>query len=58
LFIYGEAEAESGKAQFEVAGDPKELWIVPDGTHGRNHVVAAEDYEQRLLDFFNQSLLK
>lgn len=58
LLIYGEAEAESGKAQFEVASYPKELWIVPDGTHGRNHVVAAEEYEQRLLDFFNQSLLK
>jgi dipeptidyl aminopeptidase/acylaminoacyl peptidase len=58
LLIYGEAEAELGRNQFQAAGVPKELWIVPGSTHGRNHVVAAEEYENRLLFFFNQSLLK
>ncbi|MEW5868821.1 MAG: hypothetical protein AB1894_06060 [Chloroflexota bacterium] len=59
LLIYGEGEAASGRAQaqFAAAGQPKELWIVPGGSHGRNHLAAPQEYPQRLLDFFAAHLL-
>ena len=52
LLIYGEHEAESGLEQYAAAHEPKELWIVPNGTHGRNHIAAPEEYEQRVVEFF------
>ncbi len=58
LLIYGEAEAEPGLEQFEAAGDPKTLWIVPGGAHGSNHIAAAGEYERRLLDFFGVYLIE
>ena len=59
LLIYGEHEAESGyaRAQYEAALPPKEFWLVPDGNHGSNHLVAREIYEAKILDFFNRTLL-
>ena len=38
LLIYGELEIASGRAydQFAAASQPKELWVVPGGDHGRN----------------------
>jgi hypothetical protein len=36
FLIYGEAESDYGKNQFEAAYNPKDLWIVPAGTHGTN----------------------
>ncbi|MFQ5616565.1 MAG: alpha/beta hydrolase, partial [Anaerolineales bacterium] len=58
LLIYGEHEAGFGRAQaqFESAGEPKELWITPDGSHGQNYLVAPEEYERRVLEFFNQTI--
>ncbi|GAB4581835.1 MAG: hypothetical protein Fur0022_45860 [Anaerolineales bacterium] len=59
LLIYGEHEAESGRAQlqYEAAGEPKELWIVPGGDHGKNYRIAPGEYSQKVLEFFNHSLL-
>lgn len=59
FFIFGEGEKQGGRAQdqFAVAGEPKSLWIVPQGGHGRNHIVAHEEYKKNVLDFFNNSLL-
>jgi len=53
LLIYGEREAASGRAdlQFEAAGRSGQLWIVPEGDHGTNYLVAGEIYERRVLDF-------
>ena len=58
LLIYGEWEAGSGRAeaQYQAAGEPKDLWIVPGGAHGRNHLAAPEEYQRRMLEFFNQIL--
>lgn len=60
LLIYGEHEAESGRAawQFAAAGEPKELWIVPGGAHGTNHLVAGAEYERRVLAFLSAALGK
>jgi pimeloyl-ACP methyl ester carboxylesterase len=56
FFIYGEQESGAGIAQYAAALEPKVLWIVPGGSHGSNHLVAPEEYEQRVLDFFEQAL--
>jgi dipeptidyl aminopeptidase/acylaminoacyl peptidase len=58
LLIYGEAEEESGRAQdqFLAAKEPKELWIVPGGSHGRNYSTNPQAYEQRVLEFFESWL--
>jgi dipeptidyl aminopeptidase/acylaminoacyl peptidase len=55
LLIYGQYEQNYGLEQFEKGGDGKILWIVPSGRHGQNHLVAPEEYEQRILDFFAQN---
>ena len=59
LLIYGEGEQISGRAaeQFAAAGEPKVLWIVPGGDHGKNYIVASGEYERRVLEFFDKYLL-
>ncbi len=58
LLIYGEHEVLDGRAytQFEAARDPKELWVVPGGGHGTNHLAAPEAYPARVVSFFNARL--
>jgi dipeptidyl aminopeptidase/acylaminoacyl peptidase len=57
LLIYGEEEAASGEAlrQFSVANEPKQLWIVPGGSHGKNYLVAPQDYRRRVLNFYHSA---
>jgi fermentation-respiration switch protein FrsA (DUF1100 family) len=59
LLIYGEYEVAAGRAlrQFEAAREPKELWIVPGGDHGKNYQIAPQEYERRALQFLSQALL-
>jgi dipeptidyl aminopeptidase/acylaminoacyl peptidase len=59
LLIYGEGEIEEARAaeQFAAAREPKELWVVPGGAHGGNHLAAPLDYPRRVVEFFNQNLL-
>ncbi len=59
LLIYGEHEIArgGGQAQFEAANPPKQLWIVPDGHHGTNHLVQSDEYTGRVVEFFEQTLL-
>jgi dipeptidyl aminopeptidase/acylaminoacyl peptidase len=58
LLIYGEHEIGNGrgKEQYEAAREPKELWIVPSGSHGKNHLVEEEAYRKRILSFLDQYL--
>jgi dienelactone hydrolase len=59
FLIYGEDEllGGGGDLQFSAAWEPKELWVVPGGSHGRNYSVAKQAYEAKVLDFFNRNLL-
>ena len=59
MLIYGSQELASGRGMqhFEAAGAPKEIWVVPGGTHGTNHVVALEEYARRVVEFFDWALL-
>ena len=58
LLIYGETEAETGRAlaQFAAAREPKALWIVPGGAHGSNHATSPGEYEHRVSEFFSAAL--
>lgn len=58
FLIYGESETESGRIwdQYAAAAEPKEFWVVPGGGHGANYTVAASQYRQRVLDFYNRWL--
>ena len=53
----GEIMANNTQAQFEAAGQPKELWIVPEVGHGGYQQRWPEEYEERVIDFFDRSLL-
>jgi fermentation-respiration switch protein FrsA (DUF1100 family) len=47
---------DSGQKQYDAAGEPKELWFEPTaGHHGLNDV-APEEYERRVVGFFDQYL--
>lgn len=58
LLIYGEHEADAGHAweQYEAAGEPKALWIVPDCGHGGYLQAAPEEWERRVGAFFDGAL--
>ena len=56
LLIYGEHEAAYGLAHMQGAGEHVQLWIVPGGDHGRNHIVTPQAYRQRVLGFFATAL--
>jgi dipeptidyl aminopeptidase/acylaminoacyl peptidase len=59
LLIFGEHEIDRacGYLQFKAAGEPKTLWVVPNGDHGTNFDLDRFDYTSRVLDFFDLSLL-
>jgi len=55
LLIYGELEAAETRPELQLAraGEPKQLWIVPACGHGQYLNVAAEEWEQRVIAFFD-----
>jgi dipeptidyl aminopeptidase/acylaminoacyl peptidase len=59
LLVYGEHELVSGRGreQYQAALEPKELWVVPGGAHGTNHLTAGSVYDEKVVAFFSQALL-
>jgi dipeptidyl aminopeptidase/acylaminoacyl peptidase len=57
LLIYGDLEAGETRPQEQLAraGEPKDLWIVPGAWHGGYLDVAAEEWEQRVVAFFDSA---
>jgi len=41
---------------FAAAGEPKELWLVPESGHGAAQTKAEPEYQQRVTKFFEQAL--
>jgi uncharacterized protein len=41
---------------FDAASDPKELWVVNGAKHVDVHAAAKEEYERRVLGFFERYL--
>jgi uncharacterized protein len=57
LLIFGEKEAERAQAevQYQAAGEPKTLWIVPGAGHGEYFASDPASYEQRVIEFLQQA---
>lgn len=60
LLIHGERDpytsTEEVRAMFASAGEPKELWIVPEAGHRNVDEVEPEAYKERVLGFFERYL--
>ena len=60
LLIHGLADSEvspvNSELVFAAAGDPKELWLVPDVDHTKGMRDRREEYSQRIVQFFDQHL--
>ena len=58
FFIHGDQDtlvsSEDSRCLFEKAKEPKELWIVKGGEHGRSYFVDKKEYSKRILDFLNR----
>jgi hypothetical protein len=51
-------ERERIAALYNLAGEPKMHWNIPESGHCGGPLARPAEYEQRLVDFFDQSLLK
>ena len=60
LFIAGAEDRQTTAAEsrqlFAVASEPKQLWVVSGAKHQDLHAFARDEYEQRVLAFFSQTL--
>ena len=46
----------NSERNFAAAKEPKQIWWIPTGGHIDGHVVAREEYEKRVGEFFDNSL--
>jgi hypothetical protein len=46
----------SAQQMFDAACDPKVLWIIEGAGHGGYAAVVPDEYEQRILQFFDDAL--
>ncbi len=60
LLIYGTKEPSLSGAydQQEAAGDNADLWVVVGADHGGYFPTEPEEYERRVIEFFNRALLQ
>jgi fermentation-respiration switch protein FrsA (DUF1100 family) len=60
FLIHGERDryvsTEDVRRLYDRAGEPKELWIIPDAEHRRADELYPEEYRQRVLEFFDRYL--
>jgi fermentation-respiration switch protein FrsA (DUF1100 family) len=60
LLVYaahGQGGEELNPVYFAAAGEPKELWRIPDGGHTGGIEARLEEYERRVVGFFDRALL-
>ena len=62
LFIYAVpgqgGEAELTETFYEAAREPKEIWLVPGAEHTGGIEAQPEEYERRVVGFFDDALLE
>lgn len=60
FIIHGEVDSyigpENAQRLFDLADEPKELWVVPGAKHNGSVVVAPKEYKKRVLAFLSQHL--
>ncbi len=61
LLIFGEQDVIVSKSEVDLifarAGDPKEVWRVPEAAHRNIYILQPEEYRRRILEFFNTRLI-
>jgi pimeloyl-ACP methyl ester carboxylesterase len=57
LLIYGTAEPSlrGGQLELVAAGENAELWEVPGATHGTYQFDAPEEFERRVVGFYDKA---
>jgi uncharacterized protein len=63
FFIYGGrgqggTETKPNRGFYEAAGEPKQIWEVPKGQHIAGIMTEPEEYERRVIAFFDRTLLQ
>jgi alpha-beta hydrolase superfamily lysophospholipase len=62
LMIHGSADTyikpEMAQALFNLAGKPKEFWLVEGAKHNQSISTAGDEYKRRVLAFFDEHLAK
>jgi len=60
FMIHGGADnyikPDMARALFDLAGEPKEFWLVENAKHNQAITVAADEYKRRVLAFFDKNL--
>ena len=60
LMMYGERDlcvpASEVKLLYQRAGEPRQLWQVPEAAHRNLQLYRAEEYRQKIVEFFEQNL--
>ena len=60
LLIYGRQDPfvlpEAAQALYEAAREPKELWLVPEAGHRDVHILRSQEYQTRVIAFFDRWL--
>jgi uncharacterized protein len=54
----GQGGEELSQDFYEAAGEPKEVWEVPEGGHVGGAEARPREYERRMVGFFDDALLK
>lgn len=49
--------ADSARRLYQAAGEPRTLWIADGAVHGGARAVRSEEYDRRLLEFFDANLV-
>ena len=57
LIASSEKDIYFNRLFYQAANEPKELWELPGGEHGEAILKDSQTYIQRVVEFFNQSLL-
>ena len=62
FFVYGEhgqggSETKPNKGFYAAAGEPKKIWEVPNGQHIAGITTEPQEYERRVIGFFDGALL-
>ncbi len=58
LLIQAGAELPTSEHYFQYAGEPKELWLIPEASHGGTFTARPEAYATKMLAFFDAALLE
>jgi fermentation-respiration switch protein FrsA (DUF1100 family) len=60
FMIHGEGDTyikpEMAQALYSRAVDPKEFWLVPKAKHNQAVAIAGDEYQRRIVEFFNKNL--